>query len=65
MHNIKDLKIWNKGIDLALKVYDIMAKFPADEGFGLISQTRRYAVLYYQIFWKVPEETQIKHLYNS
>ncbi len=44
MHNIKDLKIWNKGIDLAIKVYDISAKFPADERYGLISQIRRCAV---------------------
>ena len=44
MHNIKDLKIWNKSIDLAIKVYDVTTKFPADERFGLISQTRRCAV---------------------
>ncbi len=44
MHNIKDLKIWNKSIDLAIKVYDVSAKFPADERYGLISQIRRCAV---------------------
>ncbi|HQT23487.1 MAG: four helix bundle protein [Sphingobacteriales bacterium 17-39-43] len=44
MHNIKDLKIWNKSIDLAIRVYDVSAKFPVDERYGLISQIRRCAV---------------------
>ena len=44
MHNIKDLKIWNKSMDLAIRVYDLSAKFPADERYGLISQIRRCAV---------------------
>jgi four helix bundle protein len=44
MHNIKELKIWNKAMDMAVKVYELSAKFPADERFGLTSQTRRCAV---------------------
>jgi four helix bundle protein len=44
MHNIKDLKIWNKSMDLAIRVYDLSAKFPTDERYGLISQIRRCAV---------------------
>lgn len=44
MHNIKELKVWNKSIDLAVKIYQISASFPSDERFGLISQTRRSAV---------------------
>jgi four helix bundle protein len=44
MHNIKDLKIWNKSMDLSIRVYDLSAKFPADERYGLISQIRRCAV---------------------
>ena len=44
MHNIKELKIWQKSIDLAVKVYEISSKFPTDERFGLVSQTRRCAV---------------------
>jgi len=44
MHNIKELKIWNKAIDLAVKIYKVSAAFPSDERFGLISQTRRSAV---------------------
>lgn len=44
MHSIKDLKIWNKSIDLVVKVYDLTANFPAEERFGLVSQIRRCAV---------------------
>ena len=44
MHNIKELKIWQKAIEIAVKVYEISGEFPSDERFGLISQTRRCAV---------------------
>ena len=44
MHNIKDLKIWNKSVELAVKIYNISTAFPSEERFGLISQTRRAAV---------------------
>lgn len=44
MHNIKELKIWAKAIDLAMKIYDVSSKFPSDERFGLISQIRRCAI---------------------
>lgn len=44
MHNVKDQKIWNKSIDLSIKVYDVTAKFPANDCYGLISQIRSCAV---------------------
>jgi len=44
MHNLKELKIWNKAIDLTVDVYKATANFPADERFGLTSQSRRSAV---------------------
>ena len=44
MHDIKKLKIWEKAMALAVNVYEVSAGFPADERFGLISQTRRCAV---------------------
>lgn len=44
MHNIKEVKIWNKSIDLAVDIYELSAGFPSDERFGLTSQTRRCAV---------------------
>ena len=44
MHNIKELKIWNKSVELAVKIYNISSSFPSDERFGLISQCRRASV---------------------
>jgi four helix bundle protein len=44
MNNLKELKIWNKAIDLAVDVYKATSTFPSDERFGLISQSRRAAV---------------------
>ena len=44
MHNLKELKIWNKAIDLTVDVYNATVNFPSDERFGLISQSRRCAV---------------------
>jgi four helix bundle protein len=44
MHNIKELKIWSKAIDLAVKVYEVSAQFPSEEKYGLTSQVRRSVV---------------------
>ena len=44
MNNLKELKIWNRAIDLAVDVYKATSPFPTDERFGLISQSRRAAV---------------------
>ena len=44
MHNLKELKIWSKAMDLAVDVYKATSNFPNDERFGLISQLRRAAV---------------------
>ena len=44
MHNLKELKIWNKAMDLTVEVYNATSSFPSDEKFGLISQSRRSAV---------------------
>ena len=44
MNNLKELKIWSKAIDLTVDVYKATADFPADERYGLISQSRRAAV---------------------
>ncbi|NGM60746.1 four helix bundle protein [Sphingobacterium sp. SGG-5] len=44
MHNIQDLKIWHRAIDLCTLIYKISAEFPSDERFGLISQIRRSCV---------------------
>ena len=40
----KDLIVWQKGMALAKFVYQLSARFPVDERYGLISQVRRAAV---------------------
>jgi len=44
MHNLKELKIWNKAIDLTVDVYKATSAFPSEEKYGLTSQSRRCAV---------------------
>ena len=44
MHNLKELKIWHKAIDLTVEVYKATANFSKEEKYGLTSQTRKSAV---------------------
>ena len=44
MHNFRKLDIWQKSIDLTVKIYDLTKKFPREEMFGLTSQIKRCAV---------------------
>lgn len=44
MRNFKELKVWQKGMDLVSECYDICDYLPKDERFGLISQIKRSAV---------------------
>lgn len=44
MKNFKNLKIWQKGIELVVNVYKDSMKFPKEELYGLTSQIRRSAV---------------------
>src|SRR5688572_16147355 len=41
MHNFKELKVWQKSRAFVKDVYNVTAKFPADERFGMVSQFRR------------------------
>jgi four helix bundle protein len=43
-HNFKNLKVWQKSVDLAVKVYELTKSFPAEERFGITSQMRRSRV---------------------
>lgn len=43
-HNVKELKIWQKAIDLTIDVYKVTGQFPPEEKYGLTSQIRRAAV---------------------
>lgn len=40
----KDLVVWQKGISLAKAIYQLTAKFPGEEKFGLTAQMRRAAI---------------------
>ena len=44
MKNFKNLKVWQKGIELVINVYKDSMKFPKEELYGLTSQIRRSAV---------------------
>ena len=44
MNKFKDLKIWQKAIQLVVKVYSESALFPQEEIYGITSQIRRSAV---------------------
>ncbi|MBI1983942.1 MAG: four helix bundle protein [Acidobacteria bacterium] len=40
----KDLLVWQKGITLVKKIYELTRNFPDAEKFGVVSQMRRAAV---------------------
>jgi four helix bundle protein len=44
LKNYKELNVWQKSYELCLKIYQITAKFPNEERYGLTSQIRRSAV---------------------
>ena len=44
MRNHKDLVVWQKGILLVQRLYEITHDFPKDEIYGITSQMRRAAV---------------------
>ena len=44
MHQYKELKLWQKSIDLVTRIYSLTREFPPAEKFGLVSQINRYAV---------------------
>jgi four helix bundle protein len=44
MKNFKELKIWQKGLQVAITSFKITKAFPKEEKFGLASQINRAAV---------------------
>lgn len=44
MHNYKELKIWQRSVNLATTVYAITQSFPKTEQYGLVQQIRRAVV---------------------
>ncbi|MBN1493583.1 MAG: four helix bundle protein [Candidatus Omnitrophica bacterium] len=44
IHSYKELIVWQKAMDLCLKIFDITERFPKEEQYGLSSQLRRAAL---------------------
>jgi four helix bundle protein len=44
INSFRDLKVWQKAMQLVERVYRLSGQFPAGERFGLVSQMRRSAV---------------------
>jgi four helix bundle protein len=42
--NYKDLRIWQKGMDIVQDIHNVTESFPKSEFYGLASQMRRCAV---------------------
>ena len=40
----KDLIVWQKSMDLVVAVYELTSKYPDEEKYGLVSQSRRCSV---------------------
>lgn len=40
----RDLKVWQRAIELVVAVYELTDQFPKEEQYGLVSQMRRAAV---------------------
>ena len=44
MHNFRELKIWQRSMDLAETIYKLTDGFPSEEKYGLSSQLKRCVV---------------------
>lgn len=43
IQNHRDPKVWQLGMEICVRVYEITKNFPPEEKFGLVSQIRRSA----------------------
>ena len=43
-NSYKDLKVWQKSIELVTEIYSLTEKFPKSEIYGLVTQMQRAAV---------------------
>ena len=41
MHNFKELKVWQKSVDLVVDIYKELKNYPTEERFSLCQQMRR------------------------
>ena len=44
MGNFKELRVWQEGVDLSVKIYEETSKLPFSKDFGLCNQIRRASV---------------------
>ncbi|WP_372935524.1 four helix bundle protein, partial [Mariniphaga sediminis] len=44
MNKFKELKVWQKAIQLVTMIYSRTSNFPKEEMYGIVSQIRRCAV---------------------
>jgi four helix bundle protein len=44
VESYKELIVWQKAMDLVLKVYELVSKFPKEETYGLSSQIKRAVI---------------------
>jgi four helix bundle protein len=44
MRNFRELKVWEKGIDIVVAIYELTALLPAEEKYGLKSQLQRASI---------------------
>jgi len=44
MNNYKELKVWQKAVDLTVSIYEVTKMFPSEEIYGIVNQMRRAAV---------------------
>ncbi|MBU2168649.1 MAG: four helix bundle protein [Alphaproteobacteria bacterium] len=43
INSYRDLKVWQRAMDLAQSIYELTRSYPREERFGLTAQTRRAA----------------------
>ncbi|MCY1538435.1 four helix bundle protein [compost metagenome] len=43
MHNFKDLRVWQSGIEVAKLIFQLTRTYPLEERYGLIAQLNRCA----------------------
>ena len=41
IQSFKDLKVWQKAMDLVVKIYEVTSAYPDHERFGLTAETRK------------------------
>lgn len=64
-HNFKNLKVWQKAVELAVKIYRVTGVFPSEQKFGLTSQMRRSSVSIASIIAEGTAKSTTKSFSNS